>query len=86
MRVLIPGPLRSYTGDAAAVGGRGATLSELTLELDRRYPGMRFRVIDEQGQIRPHIKFFVNGRQSPDLTAALGKDDEIMIVCALSGG
>lgn len=86
MRVLIPSPLRSYTGDAAAVPGDGATLDELTRELDRRYPGMRFRVIDEQGRIRRHIKFFVNGVQSPDLNAALEHGDEVMIVCALSGG
>ena len=86
MRVLIPSPLRSYTGDAAAVTGAGSTLEELTRELDRRYPGMRFRVIDEQGRIRRHIKFFVNGVQSPDLKAALDDRDEVMIVCALSGG
>ncbi|HUH95589.1 MAG TPA: MoaD/ThiS family protein [Casimicrobiaceae bacterium] len=86
MRVLIPSPLRSYTGDAPAVAGAGSTLEELTRELDRRYPGIRFRVIDEQGRIRRHIKFFVNGVQRPDLNAALGDDDEVMIVCALSGG
>jgi molybdopterin converting factor small subunit len=86
MRVLIPGPLRSYTADAASVAGSGATLDELTRDLDRRFPGMRFRVIDEQGRIRRHIKFFVNGAQSPDLSAALGDADEVMIVCALSGG
>ena len=86
MRVLIPGPLRSYTGDAASISGSGATLAELTRELDRRYPGMRFRMIDEQGRIRQHIKFFVNGQQSRDLTVALGAGDEVMIVCALSGG
>jgi molybdopterin converting factor small subunit len=86
MRVLIPNPLRSYTGDAPSVAGCGATLSELALDLDRRYPGMRFRMIDEQGQIRRHIRFFVNGLQSHDLSAALEDTDEVMIVCALSGG
>jgi molybdopterin converting factor small subunit len=86
MRVLIPNPLRSYTGEAASVSGSGATLDELTLDLDRRYPGMRFRIVDEQRQIRPHIKFFVNGLQQRDLTAPLHQVDEVMIVCALSGG
>ena len=86
MRVLIPNPLRSYTGDAASVSASGATLDELTAELDRRFPGMRFRVIDEQGQIRPHIKFFVNGVQRSDLGGSLDDADEVMIVCALSGG
>jgi molybdopterin converting factor small subunit len=86
MRVLIPNPLRSYTSNAAAVDALGTTLGELTHDLDVRYPGMRFRVIDEQGQIRPHIKFFVNGSQKRSLAEPLSERDEVMIVCALSGG
>jgi molybdopterin converting factor small subunit len=86
MHVLIPNPLRSYTGDAGRVIAAGKTLDELTVDLDTRYPGMRFRIIDEQGQIRPHIKFFVNGEQRRELATALDDADEVMIVCALSGG
>jgi len=86
MRVLIPAPLRSYTADAAAVTALGKTLGELATDLDQRYPGMRFRVIDEQGQIRPHIKFFVNGAQMRSLAEPLAEADEVLIVCALSGG
>jgi molybdopterin synthase sulfur carrier subunit len=86
MRVLIPSPLRSYTANAQAVDGVGTTLGELSVDLDRRYPGMRFRIIDEQGQIRPHIRFFVNGVQTRCLAARLAEADEVMIVCALSGG
>ena len=86
MRVLIPNPLRSYTADAAAVDALGKTLGELTKDLDCHYPGMRFRVIDEQGQIRPHIKFFVNGAPVRSLEEQLSDADEVMIVCALSGG
>ncbi len=51
-----------------------------------RYPGIRFRIIDEQGSIRQHIKFFVNGVQARDLSPRLAGDDEVMIVCALTGG
>jgi molybdopterin synthase sulfur carrier subunit len=86
MRVLIPGPLRSYTANAASVDAQGGTLGELTADLDRRFPGMRFRVIDEQGQIRPHIRFFINGMQTRSLCAPLSDSDEVLIVCALSGG
>ena len=85
MRVFIPNPLRSYT-NAATVDALGTTVGELTEDLDRRYPGLRFRVIDEQGQIRPHIKFFVNGAQTRSLAEPLSNADEVMIVCALSGG
>ena len=86
VRVLIPSPLRSYTADAAIVSARGASLRAIVGELDRRYPGIRFRIIDEQGAIRRHIKFFVNGVQAMNLEPSLRDEDEVMIVCALSGG
>lgn len=86
VRVLVPNPLRSYTNDAAAVSADGGTLADVVCDLDRRYPGIRFRIIDEHGRIRQHIKFFVNGMQARDLSPRLAGDDEVMIVCALSGG
>ena len=86
MRVLVPGPLRSYTNDLASVSADGAVLSEVVGDLDRRYPGMRFRIVDEHGRIRQHIKFFVNGVQARDLSPRVSDADEVMIVCALSGG
>jgi sulfur-carrier protein len=86
MRVLIPGPLRSYTGDAPSVEAAGSTLAEFVADLDRLHPGLRFRIIDEQNRIRPHIKFFVGREQARDLAAPLAADTELMIVCALSGG
>lgn len=86
MRVLVPGPLRSYTNGAATVGADGATLADVVGDLDLRYPGIRFRIVDEHGRIRQHIKFFVNGVQARDLSPPLAAGDEVMIVCALSGG
>ena len=43
MKVLIPSPLLSYT-NAGTVAASGATLTELLADLDRQYPGLRFRV------------------------------------------
>jgi molybdopterin converting factor small subunit len=86
MQVLVPGPLRSYTNDASAVTADGATLAEVVGDLERHYPGIRFRIIDEHGSIRRHIKFFVNGVQARDLSPRLARNDEVMIVCALTGG
>jgi len=85
MKVLIPSPLRSYTG-AREVKATGATLGEVLADLERRYPGLRFRVIDEQERMRPHIRFFVNGEQVFDLTRSLRPADSVQIVQALSGG
>ncbi|MEO8739448.1 MAG: MoaD/ThiS family protein [Casimicrobiaceae bacterium] len=86
MRVLIPSPLRSYTAGASAVAADGATLANLMHDLDRRFPGLRFRIIDEQGAIRRHIKCFVNAESAASLALSLRDTDEVMIVCALSGG
>jgi len=85
MKVLIPTPLRSYTG-AREVEASGATVGELLSELDRRYPGLRFRMIDEQDRMRPHIRFFVNGEQTFDMARPLSPGDALQIVQALSGG
>lgn len=85
MKVLIPTALRSYT-QAREVEAMGASLAALLLDLDRRYPGMRFRMIDEQDAMRPHIRFFVNGEQVRELGHPLQPDDDVAIVQALSGG
>lgn len=86
MNVLIPTPLRSYTAGEAYVQAEGATLDALLHDLDRRYPGIRFRMIDEQGRMRAHIRFFVRDTAVHDLALPLAADDEVMIVQALSGG
>ena len=86
MKVLIPTPLRSYTGERSAVEASGNTLAELLLDLDRRYPGIRFRMIDEQEAIRPHIRIWVNQDQKGALDTPLLSTDEVIIFQALSGG
>ena len=85
MKVLIPSPLRSYTG-GSEVDADGATLAHLLDDLDRRYPGVRFRMIDEQARVRPHMRVFVNGEQIFDLAHKLRASDSVHIVQALSGG
>jgi sulfur-carrier protein len=85
MRVLIPSPLHDYTG-AAEVEAVGATLDELLRDLDRRHPGLRFRIVDEQDRMRPHVRFFVDGDQVFDLGLRLAPGQSVQIVQALSGG
>ena len=85
MKVLIPGPLLSYTG-RREVEASGQTLTLLLADLDRQYPGLAFRVVDEQGNMRPHVRFFVNSEQSFDLGQPLLPSDDAQIVQALSGG
>ncbi len=85
MKVLIPGALRSYTRQLQ-VEAVGATLHELFEDLERRYPGLRFRVVDEQNLLRPNMRIFVNGIGVRELQHALQPDDFVAVVLALSGG
>lgn len=85
MKVIVPGALRSYT-EAGETEASGATLAAVLADLESRYPGIRFRMIDEQNRIRPHIRFFVGGEQVHDLAQPLDAGDELVIVQALSGG
>lgn len=85
MRVLIPSPLLSYTG-RREVTAEGQTLAALLGDLDRQYPGLRFRVVDEQERLRSHMRFFVNGRQVFGLAHELLPSDTVHLVQALSGG
>jgi molybdopterin converting factor small subunit len=86
VKVLLPSPLVSYTANQREVEGRGGTLAELLRDLDRRYPGIRFRMVDEQDAIRPHIRFFVNREAERSLERKLTPADEVLVVAALSGG
>ncbi len=85
MKVHIPTPLRSYT-NASVVEANGATLAELFSDLERRYRGIRFRVINEQDEIREHIKVFVNQELAENLNAPLHPGDDVRIITAISGG
>jgi molybdopterin converting factor small subunit len=85
MKVLIPSALRSYT-ESSHADASGATLGDVLHDLDRQYPGIRFRMIDEQNKVRRHIRIFINGTQVVDLARPLNAADDVVIVQALSGG
>lgn len=86
MNVRIPTPLRSYTKQQPVVTAAGATVSELLDDLDRQFPGIRFRMADEQNRLRKHVKVWVGQDQVKDLSTPLGGADEVTIMQALSGG
>lgn len=84
-RVHVSTLLHTYTR-AAEVEGRGATLGEVLRDLDARYPGLRFRIVDEQDRVRPHVRLFVRNEDARDLSTPVAEGDEVHIVPALSGG
>jgi molybdopterin converting factor small subunit len=85
MQVLIPTSLRSYTR-VSRVDAIGATLGEIFADLERQFPGIRFRMLDEQEQLRPNMRVFVNGRAVHHLAQTLQPTDDVSVVQALSGG
>lgn len=86
MRVHIPTPLRSYTHNEANVTAEGSTLADLVRDLDRQFPGIAFRMVDEQGALRPHMSIFLGDERYRDLAAPTDGFDEVVIMQALSGG
>ena len=86
MKVRLPSPLASYTAGRREVEADATSVAALLEDLDRRYPGIRFRMIDEQDRVRPHIRIFVNRQKASSLAQALDPGDEVLVVAALSGG
>ena len=84
--VRVASPLRSYTAGAATLTVRGRTLAEVLHSLEQRCPGIRFRMIDEQDRIRPHMRLFVNSSEARELSADVADGDTVHLICALSGG
>lgn len=86
VRVHLSTHVRAYTGGRAEVEAEGGTLMELLADLERRYPGLKFRVIDEQDRIRQHMNFFVGDRLVRDLEHPIPAGEDVHILGALSGG
>ena len=89
MLVRIPTPLRSVTKGSAEVQGNGATVADLIDDLDRSYPGLKERLIDDGGDLRRFVNIYVNQEDIRFLQGkktALKDGDEVSIVPAIAGG
>ncbi len=86
VQVVVPGQLRSYTAGRGEVDAEGATLDAVLTDLDRQFPGFRFRVIDEQDRVRRHVLLFVGEHRQEDLAAPIPSGAAVTIVGALSRG
>jgi molybdopterin synthase sulfur carrier subunit len=90
IKVKIPTPLRSLTGNQDTVTANGAsTLGALIEELEARYPGLRARLLDDTGELRRFVNVYVNGedvRFLDGLGTAVKPGDEVSIVPAVAGG
>ena len=86
VQVLIPSQLIAYTAGSTRVEADGATVDAVLNDLDRRFPGLKFRVVDEQDRIRRHMRIFVGLDEAKDVARPIAPDQELMICGALSGG
>lgn len=86
MIVHVGSVLHAYTGGKSEVEASGRTVRAVLADLERRFPGLRFRVIDEQERIRTHMRIYVGNRPVSDLASAVKAEDELHILGALSGG
>lgn len=86
MKVRIPTPLRSYTNQRPVVDADGETVSDVLDDLDRQFPGFRFRVADEQNRLRRHMKIWIDDEPVRDLATPIDDSAVVTIMQALSGG
>lgn len=86
IRVAIPSQLIAYTDGATRVEAAGDTVGRVLDDLDRRYPGLKFRVIDEQDRIRRHMRIFVGQDEAKRVDVPVSDNSEVLIFGALSGG
>jgi molybdopterin converting factor small subunit len=84
--VWIPSQLHAYTGGVSRVEACGVTIDSVLDDLDRRFPGLKFRVVDEQGRVRPHMRLFVGRQGARDVHTPMSDGQELLIFGALSGG
>jgi sulfur-carrier protein len=87
--VRIPTPLRSLTKGAAEVQGSGDTVGDIIQDLERQFPGLRDRLVDEGGDLRRFINIYVNEEDIRFLEGArtsLKSGDSLSIVPAIAGG
>jgi sulfur-carrier protein len=89
VEVTIPGPLLQYTRNQKEVQLNADSVLDAIKELDRKFPGMKDRICDEQEKVREYVNIFVNGedfRHMKSEQTKLKDGDEMMILPSIAGG
>ncbi|MGH7386196.1 MAG: ubiquitin-like small modifier protein 1 [Candidatus Rokuibacteriota bacterium] len=87
--VRIPTPLRALTKGAAEVHADAGTVTDLIDALERQFPGLKERLVEDGGQLRRFINIYINQEDIRFLqgaTTILKQGDEVSIVPAIAGG
>lgn len=89
VRVRVPTPLRKFTQGSDEVDASGATVSAMLDDLEQNHPGIKERIMDENGKVRRFVNVYVNGddiRFLKNVDTSLKDGDSISIVPAIAGG
>lgn len=89
VKVLIPTPLQKFTQNQATIECEGGNIVDLMNTLDSKFPGIKARLCDDQGELRRFVNFYVNSEDIRFLDGketALNDGDEVSIVPAVAGG
>ncbi len=87
--VRIPTPLRGLTGGQAEVSAAGATVADVLADLERQHPGVKARLMDEEGQVRRFVNLYLNDediRFLEGLATPVPAAADLSIVPAIAGG
>lgn len=87
--VRVPTILRTYTNDAAEVSAEGATLAEILDDLETNHPGIRARILDDNGKVRRFINVYIGDedvRFEKGLQTEIRAGQQVSIIPAVAGG
>jgi molybdopterin synthase sulfur carrier subunit len=87
--VRIPTPLRKLTKDQADVQVEGATIGAMFDNMEAQYPGIKERLMDENGELRRFVNVYVNEediRFLDGVKTPLKAGDSVAVVPAIAGG
>ncbi len=86
MKIVLSSHYQQYTGGRAEVEADGKTLRAAMKDLDRQFPGLRFRIFDEQENVRRHVNMTAGGKRVKTLGDKVPAKETLYILGALSGG
>ena len=89
VKVRLPGSLRDATGGETRIEAAGGTLAAVVADLERRYPALRGRILDERGGLQSYVNVYIGGtdaRHAGGGDALVPDDADVMVIPAMSGG
>jgi molybdopterin synthase sulfur carrier subunit len=86
IQVHLSSHFHQYTKGQSDTTVDAQTIEDVMRALDLQFPGLRFRMVDEQDRIRPHINVFIGNEKAGGLADKVSPDKEVHVLGALSGG